>query len=64
MKCTKNCTPKVEKALSEVEGVKSVIVSLTEKSATVLLSHPVNQDKLIEAVQNVEYSASSRVNNE
>lgn len=46
--CTKSCTPKVEKVLRAVAGVKSVEVSLEGKSATVVGT--ADADALIAAV--------------
>ena len=49
------CQAHVEKALSAVEGVESVEVSLEEKSATVTLGADVSNEVLTQAVTDAGY---------
>lgn len=54
MSCN-HCVARVEKALMEVEGVKSVKVDLKEKTAVVDLSHDVDDSMLKAAVDDAGY---------
>ncbi|MCD8002818.1 MAG: cadmium-translocating P-type ATPase [Clostridia bacterium] len=55
-----HCKARVEKALSEVEGVSGATVDLRKKTATVELSADVSDDTLIKAVADAGYSAVMR----
>ncbi|MCD7787872.1 MAG: heavy-metal-associated domain-containing protein [Firmicutes bacterium] len=55
-----HCKARVEKALSEVEGVSGATVDLRKKTATVELSADVSDDTLIKAVAGAGYSAVMR----
>ena len=58
MMCS-HCTGRVEKALSALEGVSAVEMSLEGKSATVTLSADVSDDVLTKAVTNAGYEVLS-----
>ena len=50
-----HCTGRVEKALSAIEGVSAVEMSLEGKSATLTLSAPVEDKVLTDAVTEAGY---------
>lgn len=50
-----HCAGHVKGALEELEGVKSAEVSLEEKVATVDLSQEVDNDKIKEAIAELEF---------
>ena len=50
-----HCAGRVQKALEEVEGVKSVTVNLEEKSAAVEMVTEVSDDALTHAVDGAGY---------
>ena len=58
MMCS-HCTGRVEKALSALEGVSAVEMSLEGKSATITLSADVSDDVLTKAVTNAGYEVLS-----
>ena len=58
MMCS-HCTGRVEKALSAVEGVSAVEMSLEGKSATITLSAGVSDDVLTKAVTDAGYEVLS-----
>lgn len=51
-----HCVKRVENAIKEVEGVKSVKVNLKEKYANVDFSKKVDNAKLINAIDEVGYN--------
>ena len=58
MMCS-HCTGRVEKALSALEGVSAVAMSLEDKSATVTLSAPVPDEVLTKAVADAGYEVTA-----
>ena len=52
-----NCKAHVEKALLQVDGVKSAVASLEEKNVVVELFKDVNRDVLIHAIEEEGYKA-------
>jgi len=58
MMCT-HCTGRVEKVLSELEGVSAVEMSLEGKSATLTLSKDVDNKVLTDAVTEAGYQVVS-----
>lgn len=54
-----HCTGRVQKALEELEGVSSVVVSLEDKSAAVETSDSVSDDVLKAAVADAGYEVTS-----
>lgn len=50
-----HCTARVQKALEEIEGVESVVMSLEEKSAQITLSAPIEDEVLGNAVTQAGY---------
>ena len=58
MMCT-HCTGRVEQVLSAVEGVSAVEMSLEGKSATLTLSHPVDDQVLVDVVTQAGYQVVS-----
>ena len=53
-----HCVMHVENALKEISGVKSVKVDLEGKSASVELSHEVEDEKIKEAIEDAGYEAT------
>ncbi len=51
-----HCVMRVENAIKEVEGVKSVKVNLKEKLANVEITQNVDNEKLINAIDEVGYN--------
>ena len=58
MMCT-HCTGRVEKALSAIDGVEAVEMSLEGKSATLTLSKEVDNQTLTDAVTQAGYEVVS-----
>lgn len=56
MHCS-GCASRVEAALSAVEGVRRVDVSLEEAEAEVLADDPAGEDALLRAVEGAGYGA-------
>lgn len=57
MSCN-HCTSSVKNAVTELEGINSVIVSLEDKNATVEYDESkLNTDKIIEAIKELEFEA-------
>lgn len=54
-----HCSARVEKALSEIEGVKEVSVDISSKSAKIILSAPVDEAVLKKAVSDAGYEPVS-----
>lgn len=54
-----HCSKRVEEALKSVKGVKSVLVSLEEKNAKVLLKNDVNNEILKSAVEDVGFEVAN-----
>ena len=54
-----HCTGRVQKALSAVNGVSSVEMSLEGKSATLTLTNPVDDKVLTDAVTEAGYEVVS-----
>lgn len=54
-----NCVRHVKKALEELEGVKTVSVSLESKSAEIELAHEVDNEKIKAAVYDAGYDIIS-----
>ncbi len=52
------CAPAVTKALKQVDGVKTVNVSLAEKRAVVVAADTVTPESLVAAVAKVGFSAT------
>ena len=50
-----HCSKRVEEALKSVDGVKSVMVSLEEKKAEVILKNDVTNEILKDAVQDIGF---------
>jgi mercuric ion binding protein len=51
------CTTAIKKSIKKIEGVKSVQVLLNTKKATVIADEHVTEEKLLEAIKKVGYSA-------
>jgi len=54
-----HCVAHVEEALKELDGVKSALVSLEEKTAVIELTHNVDDEKLKEAIDEAGYEIVS-----
>jgi copper chaperone CopZ len=54
-----HCSARVKKALEQIEGVESADVSAEDKRAMVTLSHEVQDEKFISAVDEVGYKVVS-----
>lgn len=50
-----HCAAHVEEALKEVDGIKSVKVTLKDKNAVIELTHDVDDEKLKEAIDEAGY---------
>lgn len=57
MKCG-NCAAHVERALNEICGITSATVNLTEKVAYIELSHPIEDEKIKQAIDEAGYSVT------
>jgi Cu+-exporting ATPase len=57
-----HCQNRVQKALSDVEGVKDVHVDLDEKKASFQVSETVTDQQLIEAVEKAGYQPVEIIN--
>jgi len=53
-----HCSKRVKEALKSVDGVKSVMVSLEEKKAEVLLKNDVTNEILKDAVQDIGFEVA------
>jgi copper chaperone CopZ len=58
MRCP-HCSANVEKALCSIEGVKSAVVDLAAKTATVEAEEAVSDAALTEAVDNLGFEVKS-----
>lgn len=57
MSCS-HCAKKVELALKELEGVKSVKVSLEDKKAEMILVKEIDDEKIKEVIEDIGYKIS------
>lgn len=53
-----HCVKSVNKALSEIKGVKSVLISLETKQAAVSFEDDIKKEDLIKAVDEIGFKAS------
>ena len=53
-----HCSKRVEKTLKAVKGVKSVIVSLEEKKAEVILKMDVDNEVLKAAIKDIDFKVT------
>lgn len=54
-----HCTARVETALKALDGVKEVVMSLEDKTATVTLEQQVSEDSMKSAVTDAGYDVVS-----
>lgn len=54
-----SCVGRVEKSLLKVDGVYTVAVNLTTESAHITLHHPVDQQRLIDAVKTAGFNVAA-----
>lgn len=54
-----SCVGRVEKSLLKVDGVDTVAVNLTTESAHITLHHPVDQQRLIDAVKTAGFNVAA-----
>jgi len=54
-----HCSKRVEEALKTVKGVKSVLVSLEDKNAKVVLKNDISNETLKSAVEDVGFEVTN-----
>ncbi len=51
-----HCVGRINKALSEVDGINEVVVNLEEKKAEITLEKDVTDEKLITEIENIGFN--------